>query len=193
MQQICVFCGTSTGANHAYVKHAQHLGQVLVEKNITLIYGASSDGVMAAIANAMLAAGGKVIGVIPHALCERADVHTGLTELHLVDTMHQRKALMNELADGFITLPGGIGTMEEFFEMWTWAQLGVHQKPCGLLNIASYYDPLLAFLEHMVAQRFLRPEHRELVYVETNPERLIAHLSAYSPAKRGQNLDITKT
>jgi uncharacterized protein (TIGR00730 family) len=160
MKRLCVFCGSSFGDDPAYLAAARDLGQLLAASGIGLVYGGASVGLMGAVADAALAAGGEVIGVLPQGLREREVGHNGLTELHIVATMHERKALMADLADGFIALPGGIGTLEEFCEILTWAQLGVHAKPCGLLDIADYYAPLIAFFDRMVAARFLRIEER---------------------------------
>jgi uncharacterized protein (TIGR00730 family) len=183
MKSICVFCGSSSGTSPIYLEVAQRLGLVLASANITLVYGGASIGVMGALADAALQANGNVTGVIPYMLNKREVVHTGLTDLRVVGSMHERKALMVELADGFIALPGGIGTLEELFEVWTWGQLGVHEKPCGLLNVNGYFNPLLAFIGHMVAQGFLREEHRSLVLVDDDPETLLARLREYRPPK----------
>jgi hypothetical protein len=183
MKSICVFCGSSPGTSPLYVEVARRLGHVLASANITLVYGGASIGVMGALADAALKANGNVIGVIPYMLNKKEVAHTGLTDLRVVGSMHERKALMAELADGFIALPGGIGTLEELFEVWTWGQLGVHEKPCGLLNVNSYFNPLLTFIEHMVAQGFLLDEHRSLVLVDENPEALLALMRQYRPPK----------
>ena len=179
LRRVCVFCGSSVGASPVYAEGARALARALVEANLTLVYGAGSVGLMGILADTVLAAGGEVLGVIPQSLWDREVGHRGLSDLRVVASMHDRKALMAELADAFVALPGGIGTMEELFEVWTWTQLGVHAKPCGLLNVADYYTPLLAFLDHMVAERFLPPEHRAMVLVETRPEALLAGLAAY--------------
>src|SRR5262245_13303074 len=148
MNRLCVFCGSSSGRDPAYRAAAVELGALLAERRIGLVYGGAASGLMGAVAEATRAAGGEVIGVIPRALVEWAVAHTGLSDLRIVSTMHERKALMAELSDGFIALPGGIGTLEEMFEVWTWAQLGSHSKPCALLNVGGFYDRLLAFLDH---------------------------------------------
>lgn len=179
MQSICVFCGSSPGADPAYVETARALGRALAHQGITLVFGGSSVGLMKAVADAVLAEGGKVIGVIPQHLVELEVAHHGLTELKIVGDMHERKATMARLSDGFIALPGGIGTLEELFEVWTWAQLGMHGKPVGLLNMADYYTPLLGFLDHMVDQRFLRAEHRGLVQVARDPAELLGLMASY--------------
>ena len=193
MTSICVFCGSSPGALPDYVAAAQSLGKVLAERGIRLVYGGASVGVMGAVADATLAAGGEAVGVIPRPLWEREVGHTGLTELHVVETMHQRKALMAELADGFIALPGGIGTLEELFEVWTWGQLGIHHKPCGLLNVAGYYQPLVAFLDHMVRQQFVREEHRSFVLVDDDPEALVRRFGEYTAPQVTRWIDRTQT
>ncbi len=162
---------------------------MLADTDITLVYGGGHVGLMGVVADSVLEAGGTVIGVMPRALVEREISHSGLTELHVVGSMHERKAIMAELAEGFIALPGGTGTLEEFFEVLTWAQLGEHQKPCGLLNTAGYYDPLLQFFDHMVEQRFLKEEHRALMLVEENPESLLGRFATYEPPKTAKWLD----
>lgn len=178
MQRICVFCGSSPGLQSAYVEAARALGVRLAAEGIGIVYGGSDLGVMGALAATALAAGGEVIGVIPRALHEEV-VHPELTELHVVETMHDRKAKMFDLSDAFIALPGGVGTLEEFVEVLTWAQLRFHTKPCGLLNVAGYYDKLLEFFDYAVAQRFVKPKHRAMVLVDASPEGLLARLRAY--------------
>ena len=157
------------------------MGHTLAEAGITLVYGGARVGLMGRLADAALEAGGEVIGVIPKALQEREISHENLTDLRVVGSMHERKALMSELSDGFVAMPGGAGTLEEFFEVWTWAQLGEHTKPCGLLNVDGYYDPLLKFLDHIVTQGFLSEKHRAMVLVERDPRPLIELLSDYRP------------
>jgi len=179
MKRICVFCGSSAGRNPAYRDAAEALGRLLAREGIGLVYGGSSVGLMTAVADAALAAGGEVIGVIPHSLVAKEIAHPGLSALHVVGTMHERKALMAELADGFVALPGGMGTFDEFFEVVTWAQLGIHVKPCGLLNVGGYYDRLTAFLDHAVAEGFVKGEHREMIVVEERPEALLERFRAY--------------
>ncbi|WP_171962603.1 TIGR00730 family Rossman fold protein [Bordetella trematum] len=177
MKRICVFSGSSPGVLPAYRDAARVLGVLLARKGIGLVYGGASVGLMGAVADAALQAGGEVIGVIPQALVHREVAHTGLKDLRVVRSMHERKALMAELSDAFIALPGGIGTFEELFEVWTWTQLGAHAKPCGLLNTSGFYGQLLAFLEHVVAQGFLKPqEHRLLTWADT-PEALLTLLA----------------
>jgi uncharacterized protein (TIGR00730 family) len=179
MRRVCVFCGSSTGVRPEYVAAARALGALLAERGIGLVYGGGAVGLMGALADAALAAGGEVIGVIPHALVARELAHNGVGDLRVVATMHERKALMNELADGFVALPGGLGTLEEIFEAWSWAQLGSHTKPCALLNVAGYYDALLAFLDHAVREQFLRPEHRAMLLVDDDPARLLDRCASY--------------
>ena len=174
MPRICVYCGSSMGRHPAFEEAAQLLGQTIGETGCELIYGGGNVGLMGVVADAALAAGARVIGVIPHALLIRELGHNGLTELIAVDTMHERKHKMAELADAFIALPGGIGTMEEFFEVFTWLQLRFHAKPIGLLNTQGYYDDLLQFLDRMVTTGFLSRDHRDLLRVETDPVRLLA-------------------
>ena len=160
MKQVCVFCGSSSGARPEYIRAARHLGRVLACRNLGLVYGGASVGIMGEIANAVLEEGGEVTGVIPRMLMEKEVAHTGVSDLRIVGSMHERKALMAELADGFIALPGGLGTFEEFFEVLTWEQLGMHQKPCGLLNVGQYYSKLVDFLDYAVFQQFIKAEHR---------------------------------
>lgn len=166
VKSICVFCGSNPGRTPTYVGAAENLGRLLASEGITVVYGGAGVGTMGALARAARDAGGRVIGVIPRHLVEVELAPEYLDELHRVETMHERKALMAELSDGFIALPGGLGTLEEFAEIATWSQLGLHTKPTGLLNVGGFYDHLLAFLDHAVAEQFLRPEHRELVLAE---------------------------
>jgi len=177
MKRICVFCGSSLGANAEYAQAAVALGGLLAARNIELVYGGGNVGLMGVIANAVLTAGGKVIGVIPHALAEREIEHRGLTHLHVVDSMHTRKAMMADLSDAFIAMPGGVGTFEEFFEAITWTQLGLHRKACGLLNVAGFYTPLAAFIDQAVSEGFIKPVHRAAIVVDDNAERLLDTLA----------------
>ncbi|WP_299092625.1 TIGR00730 family Rossman fold protein [uncultured Metabacillus sp.] len=181
MKRISVFCGSSSGASQMYTDDAKRLGTQLAKEGNTLVYGGSKVGLMGTVANAALQAGGEVIGVIPRMLMEREIAHTGLTDLIIVNTMHERKAKMEELSDGFIALPGGPGTMEEFFEVYTWAQLGEHKKPIGMLNSHHYYDKLLSFFDHMIEQQFLRSEYHSMIIVETDPHQLIEKFRQYEP------------
>ena len=181
MNSVCVFCGSSPGNDPDYAAAAQELGQTLAERGTTLVYGGGHVGLMGVVADAALGAGGEVIGVMPRSLVDREIGHTNLTKLHVVRSMHERKALMSELSEGFIALPGGNGTLEEFFEVLTWAQLGEHAKPCGLVNVAGYYDPLLAVFDQMVDRAFLKREHREIVLVEEDPSSLLERFEGYEP------------
>ena len=193
MKSICVFCGSSTGDDPAFADAARLMGAALIERNCTLVYGGGSVGLMGVLADAVLAAGGHVVGVIPRLLWEREVGHRGLTDLRIVETMHERKALMAELSDGFIAMPGGIGTFEEFFEVWTWAQLGVHRKPCALLNTAGYYDPMLAMIDTMIRRRFLKPEYREMVLVESEPAVLLSRIESYQAPNVSKWIDRAAT
>lgn len=181
MKAIAVYCGASPGNDPMYADRARDLARVLVERNIGLVYGGGKVGLMGVIADAVLAAGGTVVGVIPEALMEKELGHGGVTELHVVQTMHERKALMSELSDGFIALPGGYGTLEELFEVITWAQLGIQCKPCGLLNVGGYYNSLLALLDHATDRGFIREMHRGLVAVDDDPVGLLEKLGQYEP------------
>ena len=193
MERVCVFCGANPGARPAYAEAAAGLGRLLSEENIGVVYGGGRVGLMGVVAEAALGAGGEVVGVIPQALLEREIAHTGLTDLRVVGSMHERKALMSELSEGFIALPGGTGTLEEFFEVLTWAQLGEHRKPCALLNAGRYYDPLLVLFDHMVAKGFLSEEHRAMVLVETEPEALLEALAGYKPPRVVKWIDRAET
>ncbi|MCM3164817.1 TIGR00730 family Rossman fold protein [Metabacillus litoralis] len=181
MKRICVFCGSSPGASDLYSEDAAKLGTQLAKEEITLVYGGSKVGIMGVVANAALQAGGEVIGVIPKMLMDRELAHPGLSELIIVHSMHERKAKMEELSDGFVVLPGGPGTMEEFFEVYTWAQLGEHRKPIGMMNSNHYYDKLLAFFDHMIQEQFLKPQYRSMVIVDSDPEQLIQKFRSYEP------------
>ena len=186
MKRICVFCGSNTGHNPIYRAEAEKLGQLLAARGIELVYGAGNIGLMGAVADACLAAGGTVIGVIPEALmgkevAGRAVDHRALTRIEVVDSMHTRKARMAELSDGFIALPGGFGTFEEFCEILTWGQLGFHVKPMGLLNVNGFYNPLLGLFDHAVSEGFLRPQNRAMALAENDIERLLDAMLAYRP------------
>jgi uncharacterized protein (TIGR00730 family) len=181
MQRVCVFCGSSAGGRPEYADAARRLGAALVRRGLGLVYGGGHVGLMGVIADAVLRAGGEVIGVIPQALVERELAQSGLTRLEVVDTMHQRKARMADLADAFAALPGGFGTCDELFEILTWAQLGLHAKPVGLLNVAGFFDPLRGWLDHMVRETFLKEKHRRLLLVADDPERLIDLLLHHRP------------
>jgi uncharacterized protein (TIGR00730 family) len=186
-RRICVFTGSRHGQLPEYTDAARQLGRQLVAHGYGLVYGGGNVGLMTVIADAVLELSGHVTGVIPNSLVSKEVAHLGLSDLRIVDSMHERKALMAELSDGFIAMPGGIGTMEEFFEVLSWAQLGLHEKPCALLNVAGYYDPLIQFLDHAVEQDFIKPKHRALMIVESDPGRLLerfANLIAEHPAKK---------
>jgi uncharacterized protein (TIGR00730 family) len=181
MASICVFCGSSPGTNPAFLDAAQQIGQALARQEIELVYGGGGRGMMGAVADSTLAAGGRALGVIPEGLFKREGLHTKLTRLEIVNSMHERKALMAASADAFLALPGGIGTLEELFEIWTWTQIGIHAKPCGILNTAGYYDPLLTFLDSMVANGFVAQAHRDVVLVDDDPTRLVERVLAHHP------------
>lgn len=179
MKSVCVFCGSSPGARASYRVAAERLATAIAKRGLDLVYGGASVGLMGALADAALAAGGRVVGVLPRALDRKEIAHVGLTELHVVDSMHERKARMAERADAFIALPGGIGTLEEWFEVLTWSQLGFHAKPCGLLDVDGYFAPLLALLDRAVHERFVTPEHRSMIVVEDDVERLLGALARW--------------
>lgn len=181
LRSICVFCGASPGANPLYRQAADELGQELARRGLRLIYGGGAVGLMGIVADAALRAGGEVIGIIPQSL-ERAEIgHRGLTCLEVVDGMHARKARMAELADGFIALPGGLGTLEELFEVWTWGQLGYHAKPLGLLQVNGFFSKLEGFLDHLVAERFVRPQHRDMLQIASSPTDLLDAMAEWRP------------
>jgi uncharacterized protein (TIGR00730 family) len=181
MRRLCVFCGSSEGNDPAYLQAARALGETLARSGIGLVYGGASVGLMGVLADAALVAGGEVTGVMPRALVEKEIAHGGLSDLRVVGSMHERKALMAELSDGFVALPGGIGTFEELFEVWTWAQLGHHTKPCALLNVRGFYDGLIAFLDQVVGRGFMKDAHRSMLIVAQQPMELIERLEAYKP------------
>ena len=181
VERICVFCGASPGARPEYAEAARELARLLTAEGIGLVYGGGGVGLMGALADAVIAAGGKLTGVIPRALVDREIAHRDVMDMRVVGSMHERKALMADLSDAFVALPGGIGTLEELFEVYTWAQLGLHRKPCALLNVEGYYDGVADFLTHAVAERFLREETRDLLLVETDPAALIERLRRFEP------------
>jgi uncharacterized protein (TIGR00730 family) len=181
VERICVFCGASPGARPEYAQAACELASLLVADGIGVVYGGGGVGLMGVLADAVLAEGGEVIGVIPRALVDREIAHRDVTDMRVVGSMHERKALMAELADAFVALPGGLGTLEELFEVYTWAQLGLHRKPCALLNVEGYYDGVVGFLGHAVKERFVREEHREMLVVENEPGVLIERLREFEP------------
>lgn len=183
MRRVCVFCGSSPGARPEYTRAAELLGCVLVAREIGLVYGGASVGLMGKLAETVLAGGGDVVGVIPSGLVKMEVAFEELPDLRVVDSMHERKAMMADLADGFIALPGGLGTIEEIFEVLTWAQLGFHDKPCGFLNICGYYNHLIRFLESAVGERFIRADHQTMVMVDEKPEALLDQFDRYEPPK----------
>lgn len=193
MKSICVYCGSNLGATDVYQNAAQQLGEALADQNITLVYGGASVGIMGVVADTMLARGAKAVGVIPQALLDKEVGHTGLSELHVVKSMHERKKLMEQLSDGFVAMPGGMGTLEEIFEVLTWAQLGFHNKPCALLNVAGYYDHLLKHLQGSVSEGFIRPEHTKMLLTEEDPQSLIAQMLAYQPPTVSKWIDSNET
>ncbi len=181
MKRICVFCGSSSGGDGAYLDTARTMGNAIVRRKLGLVYGGARIGLMGAMADEVLARGGEVVGVIPRALVEKEAAHNGLTDLRVVESMHERKAVLAELADGFVAMPGGFGTLDELCEALTWGQLGLHRKPCGLLNVRGYFDRLLAFLDHAAAERFLQSEHRDVLLVSADPGQLLDRFAAYTP------------
>jgi uncharacterized protein (TIGR00730 family) len=186
LRRICIFCGSSPGENSVYEQAAQSVGRLLSRRGIELVYGGGNVGLMGALANACLEAGGRVIGVIPQSLVDKEVAHTGLTELRVVGSMHERKFLMAELSDAFIALPGGYGTWEELFEMLTWSQLQIHRKICAILNVNGYYDPLLKMADNAVGEGFLRVPNRALLIADTDPERLVDRVSGHPDAPQIQ-------
>ncbi len=193
MKRVCVFCGSSAGKNAVYREAAAALGRTLARRGLGLVYGGGSIGLMGIVADAALAAGGEVVGVIPRALQLRELAHGKLTTLHVVGSMHERKAKMAELAHAFVALPGGMGTLEELAEILTWGQLGLHARPCGLLDVAGYYRPLIAFLDHAVAEGFVRPEHRRLLLVEGDGDALLDAFLAWRPPQVERWIDSRST
>lgn len=189
IRRLCIYCGSSPGSGEAYATAARTTGRALAQRGIALVYGGGNVGMMGRIADAVLDAGGEVIGVIPHHLADKELAHERATQMIRVNSMHERKQTMADLSDGFITLPGGIGTLEEMFETMTWLQLGLHRKPIGLLNVDGFFDSMLGFLDHMVAERFLKPEHRDLLMVDDDIERLIGRLASFEAPDAQKWLD----
>jgi uncharacterized protein (TIGR00730 family) len=189
MPNICVYCGSSNGRQSAYEIAARDLASVLVEHNFGLVYGGAEKGIMGVIADAVLAHGGEVHGVMPMALSDKELAHQGLTELHIVSSMHERKSKMAKLSDGFIAMPGGFGTLEEIIEILTWGQLQFHQKPCGLLNVEGYFDDLLRYLDHAVDEEFLRPENRQMLLCDETPQGLLQQFREYKAPKTEKWID----
>jgi len=181
--RICVFCGTNAGERPEYGAAARELGKLLADEGIELVYGGASVGIMGELADAVHEHGGHVTGIIPQQLMKKEAAHTGIPDLIVVASMHQRKSQMADLSDGFIALPGGIGTLEGYFEILTWGQLRIHSKPSGILNVAGYFDHLIAFLDHAVEEGFLKQEHREMIVVESDPRKLLERLKEYAPGE----------
>jgi len=181
IRSICIYCGSNPGTRPEFIEQAQRFARMLAKRGIRIVYGGASIGIMGAIADAALAEGGTVIGVIPQSLVDREVAHDGLTQLIVTSSMHERKARMADLSDAFVALPGGIGTLEEIFEIWTWSQLGLHEKPCGLLNIGGYYDSLARFLDETVVNGFLGPGHRSMLLTADTGEGVLSAFEAYEP------------
>ena len=193
MKRLCVYCGSSSGRQSDYAQVAKLLARAMVNRNIDLVYGGASVGIMGEIANAVLEEGGDVIGIIPKGLFKKEVAHTGVTELREVDSMHERKSLMADLSDGFIALPGGFGTIEEIFEIITWSQLGMHRKPCGLLNVCHYYDKLIGFLDHAVTEQFIKSTHRSTILVDECPDSLLEKFEVYQAPETVKWIDRKST
>jgi uncharacterized protein (TIGR00730 family) len=193
MRRICVFAGSNSGSHIEYLAAARELGNALVRHELGLVYGGARVGLMGALADAVLTARGHVTGVIPEALVVKEAAHLGLSDLRVVASMHERKAMMADLADGFVALPGGWGTLEEFFEILTWAQLGLHRKPCGLLNVRGFFDGLLSFIEHSIDERFVRREHLAMVVVSSSPDSLLERFDRYVPPVVPKWIDVPAT
>lgn len=186
MRRICVYCGSNGGSKPVYLEAASRLGMLLAERGIGVVYGGGNSGMMGAVADGALSRAGEVTGVTPAMFVEMGLIHQGLTDLKVVSTMHERKALMVELAEGFIALPGGLGTFEELFEVLTWAQLGLHQKPCGVLNVNGYYDHLVSFLDHAVEEMFIKAAHKQMLMVAESPEKLLEGFLDYRPSRESK-------
>ena len=186
LRRVCVFCGSSSGNRPEYAAATTQMATELVARNLTLVYGGARVGLMGLLADSVLDAGGEVVGVIPQALVDREIAHRGLTELRVVQSMHERKAVMADLADAFVALPGGLGALEQFLEIVTWAQLGMHAKPCGILNVAGYYDTLDAFLDHAVREGFIAEAHHDLILIDDDPRRLLQRLKSYRAGEAEQ-------
>lgn len=193
LSTICIFCASSPGADPRYADAARSFGALLARTERRVVYGGGNTGLMGALADGVLSAGGEIIGVMPRHLVEREVAHLALTRLETVTSMHERKARLADMADAFVALPGGLGTLEEFTEIWTWGQLGLHRKPYGLLNVADFFSPLLAFLDHAVAERFVRPEHRAMVHVAEKPEALLEAMEHAPPPALPKWLDRATT
>jgi uncharacterized protein (TIGR00730 family) len=189
MKRLCIYCGSSPGSRPEYAAAALDCGRILAQRGIGIVYGGGNTGMMGKVANAALEEKGEVIGVIPHHLADKELAHEGATQMIRVDSMHERKQMMADLSDGFIILPGGIGTLEELFETYTWLQLGLHSKPIGILNVAGFFDHMLVFLDHMVADRFLKAEHRLMLIVDNDMQRLLERMAAFVAPDAGKWLD----
>ena len=193
MKRVCVYCGSSNGARPSYIQAARALGRSLVSRDLGLVYGGSNIGLMGALADTVMAEGGEVVGIIPEPLVAKEVAHKGLSDLRVVGSMHERKALMAELADAFIALPGGFGTLEEFCEIVTWIQLGLHRKPCGLLNVEGYYDGLLSFLNHAMTEGFILPQYRAVVLTDSEAPALLEKIASYQPPPLHKWIDRDET
>lgn len=193
MKSVCVYCGSNSGLRPEYADAARAMGAALARRGVTLIYGGGLVGLMGVIADSCLEAGGEVIGIIPEFLCTKEVAHPGLTEMRVVTSMHERKAAMAEASDAFLALPGGIGTMEELFEIWTWAQLGQHRKPVGVLNAGGYFDGLLAFLDRMTADGFVRPDHRAMLVEGEDPDAVLDAFAAYEAPAADLRIKVGQT
>lgn len=193
LRTICVFCAANPGAHPRYVTQAQAMGRFLATSGRRLVYGGGRTGLMGALAEGALAAGGEVVGIMPRHLVDREVAHTGLSQLHVVGSMHERKALLADLSDGFLAMPGGLGTMEELFEVWTWGQLGLHRKPYGLFEVEGFFAPLLAFLDHAVTEGFIRQEYRDLLVVDDDPAALVARMEGIEPPALPRWIDRSAT
>ena len=189
MNSVCVFCGSSEGTRPDYAGAAREMGAEIARRGLTLVYGGGKVGLMGAVADAALAEGGEVVGVMPRALVRKEISHKGLAKLHVVGSMHERKMLMNDLSDGFVALPGGYGTLEEFLEVLSWAQLGIHAKPCALLDTHGFWRPLASLFDHAVTEGFVHPDHRSLVVTESEPRRLLDAMARYEPPETKKWLD----
>jgi uncharacterized protein (TIGR00730 family) len=190
---VCVFCGSQSGRRPAYAQAAEAFGRLIAQRGVGLVYGGGRVGMMGVLADSALGGGGEVIGVIPQALVARELAHTSVTDLRVVASMHERKALMAELSDAFVALPGGFGTLEEFCEVTTWTQLGLHRKPCGLLNVEGFFDTLLRLFDHAAAEGFILQEHRAIVVVESDPARLLERLADYCPPRQEKWIELDET
>jgi len=193
LASVCVYCGAHTGRDPAYTAAAALLGRTLAERGIRIVYGGGRVGLMGVVADAALAAGGRVTGIIPQALMKKELAHAGLTEMIVTTSMHERKAQMAERADAFVALPGGLGTFEELFEIWTWGQLGWHRKPCGVINVAGFYDGLIAFLDHAAGAGFVRPVHRGMLLVDDDPARLLDRFAQYEAPAMPKWVELAQT